>query len=525
MSMSNAGWPRVAVIGSGYWGQNLVRNFADLGSLAAIVDRNRALAQSLALEHGTVERELAAVLADERIEAVVVAAPAAQHHVLAFEAISAGKHVFCEKPLALRVADAIQVVDAAESGGCTLMVGHLLRYHPAFVRLQELVADGELGRVQYLYSNRLNLGRIRREEDILWSFAPHDISMILALVGSEPDSIRAVGAKYLHKSIADVTITHLGFPGGEQAHVFVSWLHPVKEQRLVVVGDRGMAVFDDSAPWESKLQLYRHRIDWHDGRPDAVRAASESVPIESGEPLRAECEHFLDCVAGGMRPLTDGAEGLRVLRVLEAAGESMAVESGPTVAAPTAPGLDKVSVHPSSYVEDDVLIGSGTKVWHFCHVLSGSRIGADCSLGQNVMVGPDVSMGDGCRIQNNVSLYSGVTLGNDVFCGPSAVFTNVSTPRAGVSRHDEFAPTMVEDGVTIGANATVVCGNRLGTYSFIAAGAVVTGDVKPHALVTGVPARQQGWVSHDGEVLGDDLTCPRSGRTYEVVDGELREQL
>ena len=182
---------------------------------------------------------------------------------------------------------------------------------------------GELGRLQYLYSNRLNLGKVRREEDILWSFAPHDLSMILSLVGQEPVEVTATGASYLHKTIADVTTTHLAFPGGEQAHVFVSWLHPFKEQKLVAVGDRAMAVFDDGQPWSKKLLVYPHRIDWRETMPVPQRAEATAIELEEGEPLEFECRHFLECVATGARPRTDGQEGLRVLRVLTRASESL----------------------------------------------------------------------------------------------------------------------------------------------------------------------------------------------------------
>ncbi len=179
--------------------------------------------------------------------------------------------------------------------------------------------------------------------------------------------------------------------------------------------------------------------------------------------------------------------------------------------------------HESSYVDEGVEVGDGTKIWHFCHILTGTKIGKNCSLGQNVMAGPDVSIGDGCKIQNNVAIYKGVTLEDGVFCGPSCVFTNVTTPRSEVSRREEYAETMVRKGVTIGANATIVCGHEFGEYSFIAAGAVVTQNVKPHALMAGVPARQLGWVAHSGEILRDDMTCPRTGEKYELVEGQLKK--
>ena len=178
-------------------------------------------------------------------------------------------------------------------------------------------------------------------------------------------------------------------------------------------------------------------------------------------------------------------------------------------------------IHESSYIDDNVKIGSGTKVWHFCHILSGTKIGKNCSFGQNVMAGPDVIIGDGCKIQNNVSLYKGVILEDGVFCGPSMVFTNVMTPRSEVNRQNEYSQTLVRKGVTIGANATIVCGHELGEYSFIAAGAVITKNVIPHAVMAGVPAKQIGWVAHSGEMLKDDLICPRTGATYQETDGRL----
>jgi len=512
----------VAVIGAGYWGRNLVRNFASLGALRAIVDP-LADENSFPDIQATVHHSdaLGDVLVDPATNAVVIATPAATHGAVARQCLEAGKHCFVEKPLALDVAEAEELVELAKDRGLVLMVGHLLQYHAAFEQLRALVAEGELGRINYVYSNRLNLGRFRREENALWSFAPHDISMILSLVGEEPAEVSATGASYLHPSIADVTTTHLTFPGGARAHVFVSWLHPVKEQKLVVVGDRGMTVFDDREPWESKLTLYRHEVTWHEGAPEPVQAEGEPITLEQSEPLRRECQHFLDMVATGGQPRTDGAEGVRVLRVLDAAQRSLNAGGVPIGFTTNAPATTRI--HESAYIDDGVAIGDGTAVWHFSHVLAGSTIGRDCSLGQNVVVGPNVTIGDRCRIQNNVSVFEGVTLDDGVFCGPSCVFTNVLNPRAELSRKDEFRSTHVGRGASIGANATIVCGHDIGAHAFIAAGAVVTTDVGAHALMAGVPARRVGWMSHDGERLGDDLICPRSGRAYREVDGRLEE--
>jgi len=514
---------RVATVGCGYWGKNLVRNFAELGALAAICDPDQAVADDLAIRYRAPVAEFEAVLRDANITGVAIAAPAVQHAELARRAIEAGKHVFVEKPLALTLAEAEPLCALAERMDRRLMVGHLMQYHPGFDKLRELVRTGALGRLEYIYSNRLNLGKVRREEDILWSFAPHDLSMILSLVGEEPAEVTAQGGYYLHKSIADVTTTHMTFPGGEQAHVFVSWLHPFKEQKLVVIGDRGMAVFDDGQPWSRKLLLYPHRIEWREAMPVPQRADADPVLLDEGEPLNLECRHFLDCVITGSRPRTDGREGMRVLRVLARASAAL---QGRSSGAPEQKAYRSrdVQIHESAFVDEPCEIGAGTRVWHFVHILPRTRIGRNCMLGQNVMVGPDVTVGDGCKIQNNVSIYKGVTLEDGVFCGPSCVFTNVNNPRADVERKDEFRATLVKRGASIGANATIVCGHTIGEYAFIAAGAVVTSDVPAFALMAGVPARRIGWMSRDGERLGPDLVCPRSGRRYrENASGKVEE--
>lgn len=520
--------PRIGVVGCGHWGKNLVRNFHELQALAAIADPDPGTAQALASRFGVPVRSFDAMLADPAIVAVAIAAPAEAHYRLARAALEAGKHVFVEKPLSLAVEEAADLCRMADERRLTLMVGHLLQYHPAFLKLKALVADGSLGRLQYIYSNRLNLGKVRREENILWSFAPHDISMILSLAGSPPEEVTATGAAYLHKTIADVTTTHISFAGGEKAHIFVSWLHPFKEQKLVLVAERGMAVFDDSQPWASKLVIYPHRIDWVDGMPTPAKADAQPVTLDEAEPLRMECTHFLECVAEGRQPRTDGAEGLRVLRVLQAAQQSMdegrAVSLSAPAAAP-APVHAGVTIHSTACVDEPAEIGSGSKIWHFSHILGNTRIGRDCVIGQNVVAGPHVTIGDRCKIQNNVSVYKGVTLEDGVFCGPSCVFTNVINPRAEIERKDEFRPTLVKRGATIGANATIVCGTTLGEYCLIGAGAVVTRDVPAFAVMVGNPARRIGWVSHTGDRLGDDLVCPRTGRRYRATSPDSIEEI
>ena len=522
--------PAVAVIGCGYWGKNLIRNYHRLGALKLICDKNEKALADFKAQYGGVETciALADVLTRKDIAGVVISSPAETHFSIAREALLADKHVFVEKPLTLRGDEGEELIALAAERHKILMVGHLLQYHPVFMRLKEMAASGDLGRINYIYSHRLNLGKIRREENILWSFAPHDISMILSLAEEEPESVMTTGGNYLHQKIADVTITHLEFSSGLRAHVFVSWLHPFKDQKLVVVGDRKMAVFDDTQPWNDKLLLYQHEIHWKNHMPVPTRADAERVDIREEEPLRQECRHFLECMNKRSTPITDGHEGLRVLNILNASQASLnaggqKIDLKTQDASVGYPAEPKYFAHPTAVIDEGVTIGADTKIWHFAHILSGSKVGRRCNLGQNVMVGPDVSIGDNCKLQNNVSVYQGVTLEDGVFCGPSMVFTNIYNPRAEIRKMDQVRPTLVKKGATIGANATIICGITLGRYSFIGAGALVNRNVPDYAIVAGNPARQIGWSCECGERLTEDLECLGCGKQYEKKAGELEK--
>jgi UDP-2-acetamido-3-amino-2,3-dideoxy-glucuronate N-acetyltransferase len=497
--------PRIAVIGTGYWGKNLVRNFHDLEALTLVCDADSDRLKIISEQYPRCQTalSLAEVLRDPMIEGVAIATPAETHARLVREALSVGKDVLVEKPLCLSVQEAASLVALARERQRILMVGHLLWYHPAILQLKALIDGGELGRLQYIYSNRLNLGKIRREENILWSFAPHDLSVILGLLDEMPITVAAQGGNYLHQQIADITVTMLTFPSGVKSHIFVSWLHPYKEQKLIVVGDRKMAVFDDLEK-KNKLLLYPHSIDWKHQIPIANRAEAQPVEVTADEPLRAECLHFLECIRSRRRPRTDGEEGLRVLTVLQRCQE--ALEQTPLEQKQIAVDRDssverKFFAHESAWIDEGVDIGDGTSIWHVSHILKGSRIGRQCKIGQNVVVGPNVTVGDGVKIQNNVSVYEGVTLEDAVFCGPSVVFTNVMNPRSEIPRMAEHKSTRVCKGATLGANSTIICGIRIGRYAFIGAGAVVTHDVPDYALVVGCPGRIIGWMCECGVKL------------------------
>lgn len=521
---------RVAVVGVGYWGKNLARNFYELGALKALCDTDGSVEAACKRNYSNVRfcPEYRELLTDSSFDAVVLATPAVSHYDMAKAALEAGKDVLVEKPLALEVGHGEALVNLAEANHRILMVGHILRYHPAIVKLGRMIREGTLGKIHYLYSNRLNIGKIRTEENILWSFAPHDISVILSLLNEMPAQIACRGSAYLNRDVVDVTLSHFEFPSGVQAHIFVSWLHPLKEQKLVVVGSEKMAVFDDTA--EHKLVLYPHKVEWKNRLPTAVKALGEAVKLEQIEPLRVECQNFLDCIERRTAPTSDGAEGLRVLRVLDACqralsngGNSLDVP-GDKNAEPQRPYF----VHESAYVDDGTEIGAGTKIWHFSHVMKGARIGRRCVIGQNVNVDGGTSVGDNVKIQNNVSIYTGVVIEDDVFLGPSCVLTNVSNPRSQVSRHSLYEATRLRRGCSVGANATIVSGTTIGRYAFVGAGSVVTKDVPDYALVLGNPARHVGWMSRHGHrlVAHDDsgiMVCPESGYRYkETSSGILR---
>lgn len=322
----------VALIGLGYWGPKLARNLGSLHGceLKIVCDLRTELRQAF---HSR-DPELAfatdykTVLADRSIDAVVIATPAETHFTLAQNALLAGKDVLVEKPLALTYSDGARLVRLAQQCDRILMVGHVLEYHPAVVQLIRMVRENILGKVRYIYSNRVSLGRVRREENILWSFAPHDVAVILRMMNSAPFQVAASGGSYLQANIADVTITNLLFDNGVRAHMFVSWLHPFKEQRLVVIGSEKMASFDDVS---KRLILYDQRVEAGNGAPTYVNGLGMEVPFSNEEPLRLECEAFIRAVQTREAPLTDGASGLRVLRVLEAAQHSLIMNGQPVV--------------------------------------------------------------------------------------------------------------------------------------------------------------------------------------------------
>jgi len=317
--------PQIALVGCGYWGKNLCRNFHALGALAAVVDateNGKVTARSSAPDIQVTD-SLEDVLRNDQIQGVALATPAETHPKLAIQAMQAGKDVFVEKPMALTLEDAEKMKKVAEEAGRILMVGHLLEYHPAVLKLREMIASGELGKINYIYSNRLNFGKVRTEENALWSFAPHDVAVILRLMGQAPVEVSSCGGSYLTNGIADTTISNMRFEDESRSHIFVSWLHPFKEQRLVVVGDKKMAIFNGVAPLGEQLHLYPQNVEFKGSIPLLNKEDAEFIEHANSEPLREECKHFLECIQSRNQPLTNAQSGIDVLQVLHACQKSI----------------------------------------------------------------------------------------------------------------------------------------------------------------------------------------------------------
>ncbi len=314
--------PRIAVIGCGRWGKNLVRNFAELEALAAVCDRGTSKAQDIASHYGVAALSEEELFTHPDLDAIVIATEAPFHEAQAEAALKAGKHVYLEKPMALSIHAAQKLCSLAKDNNRILMVGHILNYHPAFITLKNRLQD--LGPLKHIYANRLGLGQFRRLESVLWDLASHDVSLVLSLTQDMPHSVSAAGQTYLTPKKPASALLTMAFSGGLTAHIHASWFSPFKEQKLVVMGEKGIAVFDDCKPWSEKLQISTHCLTWKDGHCHANDAVqTEYISLPPSEPLKNECLHFLTCIQKGEEPLTSGQEGLRVTEVLEKAEHSL----------------------------------------------------------------------------------------------------------------------------------------------------------------------------------------------------------
>ncbi len=309
----------IAVVGCGYWGKNLVRNFSELGALYSVSDANSETAKNYAYQYQVKSLTFKEIINDENIEGIVLTVPAKLHASMAIEAMNKGKHVFVEKPLALNETDAKLMIETSKKNNVKLMVGHLLHYHPIFKKIKKIVEKGEIGKLEYIQSSRLSFGRYRSEEDIIWSFAPHDISMILALANEKPNIVKSNSKSIIKENHSDIANIFMEFPSGLKSNISVSWINPNKEVKLVVSGSSAILIFDDTKPWDEKLSFYNYNIERNQNLINIKKSSLKFIEVTEEEPLKNECEYFIEVVNKDIQPLTDGYEGLKVVELLSTA--------------------------------------------------------------------------------------------------------------------------------------------------------------------------------------------------------------
>jgi UDP-2-acetamido-3-amino-2,3-dideoxy-glucuronate N-acetyltransferase len=451
------------------------------------------------------------------ITAVVIAVPATLHYEIAKKCLLMNLNIFVEKPLALHYHEGLELVELAKKLHKVLMVGHLLQYHPAILKIKDMIKNDMIGTIQYIKSNRLNLGQIRSGENVLWSLAPHDISVIISLFNNHtPKKIICSGFSTLNPPISDISTTILHFDN-QYAEINVNWLYPYKEHNLVIVGEKGMITFK-----EPLLHYYPQPVVYENGQVVLKHNQPQIIECDiTKSPLILECEHFIDCCTHNTKNesykcRTDGEEALRVLAVLEIAQNSLSnggfpqnvdefihsciknnVNANKINTSTNNKSTNNVYCHPTAIIDTGAQIGKDTKIWHYSHIMK-AKIGEKCSFGQSVFVANDVVMGNNCRVQNNVNIFSGVTCEDNVFFGPNCTTTNDKNPRTEYSKNGNYLKTHICKGATIGASAVILSGITLGKYCMIGAGSVVTKDVPDYALVVGNPARIIGKVDEKG---------------------------
>ena len=488
----------LALIGGGYWGKNLVRDFYNLNALHTVCDINEELLNEHKKKYPKINTttDWDEVLKNNKINKVCIALPAHMHYTFAKKSLENGKDVYVEKPITLNIEEAKELTKMAKDKNLILMVGHLLHYHPGIQKIKSIIKKGTIGDVKQIIANRFSLGIFRTFENVLWSFGVHDISVILALCDNKlPNSVICNGNSHITDGIHDIANCILKY-NDKYVNLNVNWLSPYKEQKLTIVGTKGMVVFDDV---NKSITVVPEYVKYNNSplQPIAIKNNDYKEECDNTEsPLTIECKHFIDCCQNRETPITDGDEGVRVLTVLSNLQKSLD-NNGKEINIKN-DSSSNVFIHETAVVDDGAIIGNGTKIWHYSHICSGAKIGKNCNIGQNVYISGGAVIGDNCKVQNNVSIYAGVKAGNHVFFGPSCVLTNDINPRCLHSKNGKYMETILEDGVTLGANCTIVCGNTIKKHSLIGAGAVVCKNISENSIVVGNPGIKIGEIDELG---------------------------
>ena len=486
----------LGLIGCGYWGKNLIREFNSIDVLHTICDNNPDVLKGYNEKYPDVNttNNWDDVLNNPDITCVCVSLPVELHYEFTKKSLLAGKDVFVEKPITFHLHEAEELIKIAETNNKILMVGHILHYHPAVVKIKQMLEEDKIGKIKTIVANRFNLGIIRKYENVLWSFAPHDISLILNFIGATPNTVFCSGMDYINKGVHDITNSVLYFDN-TYVNLNVNWLNPYKEQKMSIIGEKGMLLFDDVS--KDKLTFYPEYVEYSSDIncvPTPIKNNGENIELDlSKSPLLCECEHFISCCKTRSRPVTDGKDGFNVLKVLYKLQESLDLQKLLSF-------KDKINYfkHDTAIIDSGAKIGSGTNIWHNSHICSGAIIGKNCNIGQNVFIASGAIIGDNCKVQNNVSIYKGVIAKDNVFFGPSCVLTNDINPRCSYPKNGEYIKTYIETGATLGANCTIVCGSKIGKHSLVGAGAVICKDVEDYSIVVGNPGRNIGNIDEYG---------------------------
>lgn len=468
----------VALIGAGYWGKNLLRDLNNLDVLKSVCEIKDIDNLRLKYPKLRITKDYNEILEDKKINAIVIALPVEHHYEYAKKALEHNKDVFVEKPLSLNIEEGEELVRLAYKRNKILMVGHLMHYHPCIIKIKELLKSKILGKLLYINFSRKNMGIIRKNENVLWSLAPHDISLMLNFTkGLKIKKLECYGKKCI-SNIYDITDTFIEFDNNLQCTISVNWLYPIKEQKISIVGEKGILVFDDT----KKKDKLTYCLNYLDIKNNIINKNFKTINVDiTKSPLVLECMHFIDCCLKRKSPITDGYEGLDVLEILNECQM-------------------KLNISTNSIVENNAIIGTKTKIWNYSHIMN-AIIGNNCTIGDYCFIGDNVIIGNNCKIQNHSSIFDGVEIRDNVFIGPNTTFTNTRIPRANIPVDKKYEKTIVMNNVSIGAGSIIRCGIKLGEYSFIGAGSVVTKDTESFGVYFGNPAHKVGTINKHKEII------------------------